>query len=173
MIDLRRKAARRREDTVGLQHPEGKTVLQNILTNHNEVNCANMSWDVDGNSFLQNRASPDISKVEMNSISNANRPTSCEAETARDTHLREASSLATATIRKGLRYTKTRRTLWKLTGRSWTSSSRCRQKLNPQIQEGTPRVETTRVSNAEAQVEYLLQIADEHEAAVRNHHARQ
>ena len=64
---------------------------------------------------------------------------SCEAETDRDTYLRVASSSTTATIRKGLRYTKTRRTLWKLTGRSWTNPSRCRQVLNPQIQEGTQR----------------------------------
>ena len=64
---------------------------------------------------------------------------SCEVETARDTHLRMASSLATATTRRRLSYTRTRRVLWKLTGRSWTSPSRCRQKLNPQIQEGTQR----------------------------------
>ena len=64
---------------------------------------------------------------------------SCEAETDRDTHLRVASSLATATIRRRLRYIRTRRTLWKLTGRSWTNPSRCRQDLNPQIQEGTQR----------------------------------
>ena len=53
----------------------------------------------------------------------------------------------------------------KLTRRSWTSPSRCRQELNPVIQEETPRVETTRVLNAEAQVEYRSQIADEREAA--------
>ena len=64
---------------------------------------------------------------------------SCEAETARDTHLRVASSLATATIRRRLSYTRTRRTLWKLTRRSWTSPSRCRQELNPQIQAWTQR----------------------------------
>ena len=39
VIDLRRKTARRREDTVRLQHPVGKNVLQNILTDYNEVNC--------------------------------------------------------------------------------------------------------------------------------------
>ena len=61
---------------------------------------------------------------------------SCEAETARDTHLRVASSLATVTTRRRLSYIRMRRTLWKLTGRSWTSPSRCRQELNPQIQEG-------------------------------------
>ena len=64
---------------------------------------------------------------------------SCEAETARDPHLRVASSLATATIRRRLSYTRTRRTLWKLTGRSWTNPSRCRQELISQIQEGTQR----------------------------------
>ena len=36
---LRRKAARRLKETVGLQHPEGKTVLQNTLTKYNDVNC--------------------------------------------------------------------------------------------------------------------------------------
>ena len=46
-----------------------------------------------------------------------------------------ASSLATVTIRRRLRYIRTRR----------TSPSRCRQELNSQIQEGTQRVETTRV----------------------------
>ena len=97
----------------------------------------------------------------------------CEAETARDTHLRVASSLATATIKRRLSYTRTRRTLWKLTGRSWTNPSRCRQELDPQIQEGTPRVETTRVLNAEAHVEYPLQIADERVAAMCNHRANQ
>ena len=74
-----------------------------------------------------------------------------------DTHLRVASSLATVTIRRRLRYIRTRRTLWKLTGRSWTNPSRCRQELNPQIQEGTQRVETTRVTNAEVQVDCRLQ----------------
>ena len=65
---------------------------------------------------------------------------SCEAETARDTHLRVASSLATATIRRRLRYIRFLRTRrWKLSGRSWTRPSRCRQELNPQIQEGTQR----------------------------------
>ena len=130
---------------------------------------------MDGNSFLQNRASSDTSKVEMNSNSISKTVPrcflSCEAETDRDTHLRVASSLATATIRRGLRYTRTRRTLWKLTGRSWTSPSRWRQKLNPQTQ--GHRELRQRVVNAEAQVEYPLQIADEREAAVRNHHARQ
>ena len=102
-----------------------------------------LSWDVDGNSLLQNRASSDTSKVEMDSNSISKTVPrcflSCEAETARDTHLRMASSLATATIRRRLRYIRTRRTLWKLTGRSWTNPSRCRQELNPQIQEGTQR----------------------------------
>ena len=37
---------------------------------------------------------------------------SCETETDRDTHLRVASSLATVTTRRRLRYTRTRRTLW-------------------------------------------------------------
>ena len=36
----------------------------------------------------------------------------CEAETGRDTHLRVASSLATVTTRRRLRYTRTCRTLW-------------------------------------------------------------
>ena len=102
-----------------------------------------LSWDVDGNSFLRNRASSDSSKVEMDSNSIWKTVPrcflSCEAETDRDTHLRVASSLATATIRRRLSYIRTRRTLWKLTGRSWTSPSRCRQELNPQIQEGTQR----------------------------------
>ena len=68
-----------------------------------------------------------------------------------------ASSLATVTIRRRLSYIRTRRTLWKLTGRSRTNPSRCRQELNPQIQEGTQPVETTRVSSAEAQVDCRLQ----------------
>ena len=38
VIDLRRKAARRWEDAVGLQHPEVETVLQNISMKYNEVN---------------------------------------------------------------------------------------------------------------------------------------
>ena len=91
---------------------------------------------------------------------------SCEAETARDTHLRVASSLATVTTRRRLRYIRKSRTLWKLTRRGWTNPSRCWQELNPQIQEGTPRVESTRISNAEAQMEYRLQIADEREATM-------
>ena len=98
---------------------------------------------MDGNSFLQNRASSNTSKVEINfnSISKTVPRCflSCETEIARDTHLRVASSLATVTIRRRLRYIRTRRTLWKLTGRSWTNPSRCRQELNPQIQEGTRR----------------------------------
>ena len=135
------------------------------------------SWDIVGYSFLQNRAGSDTSQVEMDSNSISKTVPrcflSCEAETASDTHLRVTSSLATATIRRRLRYTRTRRTLWKLTGRSWTSPSRYRQELNPQIQEGTPRVKTTRVLDAEAQVEYGSQIADEREAAVCNRHAKQ
>ena len=43
---------------------------------------------------------------------------SCEAEIARDAHLRVASSLSTATTRRWLSCTRTRRTLWKLTGRA-------------------------------------------------------
>ena len=127
-----------------------------------------LSWDVVGYSFLQNRAGSDTSQVEMNSTVSQKKTVprcflSCEAETARDTHLRVTSSLATATIRRRLKYIRTRR----------TSPSRYRQELNPQIQEGTPRVKTTRVLNAEAQVEYRSQIADEREAAVCNRHAKQ
>ena len=66
-------------------------------------------------------------------------PTGSRTKTDKDTHLRVASSLATVTIRRRLRYIRTRRTLWKLTGRSWTNPSRCQQELNPQIQEGTQR----------------------------------
>ena len=47
--------------------------------------------------------------------------------------------LAATTIRRRLRYIRTRRTLWKLTGRNLMSPSRCRQELNPQIQDGTQR----------------------------------
>ena len=53
---------------------------------------------------------------------------------------------------------------------SWTSPSRCRQKLNPQTQEGTPRVDAAH-GQCRGAGEYLLQIAVEREAAVRNHHA--
>ena len=114
--------------------------VQNSLSASTFSRGQPLSWDLDGNSLLQNRASSDTSKVEM--VSNSISKTvprcflSCEAETARDTHLKVASSLATATIRRRLRYI---RTLWKLSGRSWTSPSRCRQELNPQIQEGTQR----------------------------------
>ena len=38
---------------------------------------------------------------------------------------------------------------------------------------GDTRVETTRVLDVEAQMEYRSQFADEREAAVRNHHANQ
>ena len=188
MIDLRRKTARRRENTVGLKRPVSKNVLQNSVTRCRSVRTLNSktasavdaessastfsrgwspSWDVVGYSFLRNRASCNTSKVEMDSNSISKTVPrcflSCEAETARDTHLRAMSSLATATIRRRLRYIRTRR----------TSPSRHRQELNPQIQEGTPRVETTRVLNAEAQVEYRSQIADEREAAMCNRHAKQ
>ena len=153
-----------------LRRPWTQRVL-NSLSSSTFSRGRSLSWDVVGNSFLQNRASSDTSKVEMNSngISNEGKAVpryflSCKAETARDTHLRVASSLATATIRRWLRCTRTRRTLWKLTGRSWMSPSRWRQWLNPQTQEGTPRVETARVFNAEAQVEYQLQMKPSCEA---------
>ena len=117
--------------------------VQNSLSASTFSRGQPLSWDLDGNSLLQNRASSDTSKVEMDSNSISKTVPrcflSCEAETARDTHLRVASSLATATIRRRFSYIRYIRTLWKLSGRSWTSPSRCRQGLNPQIQEGTQR----------------------------------
>ena len=137
--------------------------VQNSLSASTFSRGQPLSWDVDGNSFLQNRASSDTSKVEMDSNSISKTVSrcflSCEAETARDAHLRVASSLATATIRRRLRYI---RTLWKLSGRSWTSPSRCRQELNPQIQEGTQRRRWNTDRRLRTNVKQL------HETIVRN-----